>query len=224
MKSVLGILAIFLFGLAADVHSFTYEALQEVDRNVTFIELQSDPDEFIGKNLILGGTIMAINKSRGGSRLEISQLPLDAADQPQDDLRPFGRFLAKVPGVIEKGDYRIGSLVTLIGTVTGTATVTVDNEESVYPVLTVREIRLWQEPVMESRSSPRFERETERIYVYDTPSYPYRGYYYEPYYPWPYFPWWLGWSVIIGGGGHGHDHGHGGLGRFRSGGPVRRGR
>ena len=109
MKCVLGLVALILFGLASDSHPFTYEALQQVDRNVTFPELQRDPEDFVGTDLILGGTIVAIDKMRNGLRLEISQLPLDAADQPRDDVKPFGRFLATVSGNFKTGEFRIGT-------------------------------------------------------------------------------------------------------------------
>jgi outer membrane lipoprotein len=225
MKCVLGLVALILFGLASDSHPFTYEALQQVDRNVTFPELQRDPEDFVGTDLILGGTIVAIGKMRNGLRLEISQLPLDAADQPRDGVGSFGRFLATVSGNFKTGEFRIGTLVTLIGTVKSAATETEEDEESVYPILAVREIRIWQEPGAYSGSVSRFERETSGGYVYGSPSYPDRGYYYEPYSPWLYFPWWFNWTLIFGSGNYGHDHGYGGgSGRYYPGGPVRRGR
>lgn len=196
-------------------HSFTAEALKEVDRGVAFYDLERDPIAFVGKNVILGGTIMAVSKRQQGTHLEIAELPLMANDRPDPGLESIGRFVARTGENLDRRVYRPGSLITVIGTVKGRARVIVEEEEEVYPLVSVKEMRIWSGYEPPPRREKVYEIEPETTYVYDYPSPAYGPYYY----PYPYYPWWFGWNIYLGSypyygyypyGYYGDHHGHGG--------------
>jgi outer membrane lipoprotein len=206
MKRLAAILLCLALLAAGKGFAFTTEALQRVDRNLTFSKLQQNPGGAVGKDVILGGTIVALERRRNLTRLEVAELPLAAADRPDDGFGSPGRFLATTPDPLAPRDYRPGYLVTIIGTVKGGAKVTVDGEEYSYPVLAVKEMKLWKEYGSDRGSVPPaggqvYDTDAEPDYDYDY-AYPYppAPYYYGPYYPW--WPWWwVGGSIII------RDHG-----------------
>jgi outer membrane lipoprotein len=212
-------LPVFLAMIAATTaHCFTAEALKQVDRRVAFYDLSRNPEVFVGKNVILGGSIIAVAKREGGTRLEIAELPLTSTNRPDPGYESTGRFLATTPDPLDRDIYRTGLLITVIGTVTGRARVITDEDEEIYPLLAVKEMRVWSyyEP-------PRvaYEAEPRTTDVYDYPPPVYAPYYY-PYYPYyPYSPWWFGWGIYIGDyWGHHHD-GHGGHGGYGGHAPPR---
>jgi len=193
MKHLTGFALAFFLLAASGAFAFSREALDQVDRSVTFIELQQNPDSFIGRELMLGGVIISLEKRRsGGMQLEVAQLPLSAADLPMGNYKPSGRFLVTIPDELDRREYRPGMLVTVIGAVRNSAKVIVDGEESVFPVLAVQEMQLWPEPRVERRPPSQevvvYERQPETVYVYENRE----PYYYWPYYYAPLFPWWFG--------------------------------
>jgi outer membrane lipoprotein len=194
---------------AAEGHPFTAGALKEVDRGVAFYDLELDPTAFVGKNVILGGTILVVSKRQTGTHLEIAELPLTSADQPDPGLESIGRFMVTSPDDLDRRVYKPGALITVIGTVRGQARVIVEDEEDIYPLVAVKEMQVWSgykpPPVREKV----YKIEPETTYVYEYPPSVYGPYYY------PYYPWWLGWNIYLGGsypyygsyyGGHHHDH------------------
>jgi outer membrane lipoprotein len=207
MKRLTGLIMLLSLFAAAEGHTFTAGALKEVDRGVAFYDLERDPTAFVGKNVILGGTILMVSKRQTGTHLEIAELPLTSADQPEPGLESIGRFMVTSPDDLDRRVYKPGALITVIGTVRGQARVIVEDEEEIYPLVAVKEMRVWSgykpQPVREKV----YEIEPETIYVYEYPPSAYGPYYY------PYYPWWLGWNIYLGGsypyygsyyGGH-HD-------------------
>lgn len=201
MKRLSYLTFLLLLVSVAWAHAFSREALEQIDRSVTFIELQQTPDNFIGRDLLLGGTIITLEKRRGGGmQMEVAQLPLTASNRPAPGFKPQGRFLATIPDELDRDEYRPGMRIALIGTVKKGATVVLEGEETVYPVLAVKEMELWPAGIAERIIPPSdvviLEREPERVYIYDDYRYPA----YWPYYSWPLFPFWFGASISI------HDH------------------
>jgi outer membrane lipoprotein len=198
MTRIIGVALCWVLLSATAGLSFSREALEQVDRSVTFIELQQHPDTFVGKDLLLGGTIISLESRRtGGMLLEVAQLPLHASNQPDRSFTSAGRFLVTVPDDLDRQEYRPGLAITVVGTVKAAAKTALDGEESLTPVVAVKEMLLWPPPLIERRVPPRdlviYEQEPETVY-----SYVYR----EPYFTWPYFaapwfPWWFGASFTF---------------------------
>jgi outer membrane lipoprotein len=196
---------------ATQGHPFTAGALKQVDRRVAYYDLARDPTVFVGKEVILGGAIIMVSSRERGTRLEVAELPLTSADRPDPGFGSTGRFLATTADELDRRVYRPGLLITIIGTVTGRARVIVDEDEESYPLLAVKEMRVWSDYEPPRATARVYEAEPETTYVYDYPPPAYIPYYY-PYYPYyPYSPWWFGWGIYFGGDYSGHHHdGHGG--------------
>ena len=147
------------------------DALDLVDPDITFADLQNDPAGYRGKTVLLGGVIVNTSVEEDGTLLEIYQTALDRLGEPIHLDRSQGRFLAFYDGFLDSEIWRKGRKVTIAGTVEGEKTGKLGNLQYRYPYLRVREIHLWE----------------ERIYRYE----PY------PWYPWgppgPWSPWWDPW-------------------------------
>ena len=153
----------------------------QLDRTLTFTSLQADPETHRGRLIPLGGMILEARNLKGGTQIEVLQLPLDRYDRPVGLLTDSeGRFLILHPGYLETAIFRSGRRITVVGEVTGKKVQLIDEVEYTYPYLTAKFIHIWPEV---------------KEYAY-YPSYPY-PYYYPYWYPGPsyWYPW--GPPVII---------------------------
>jgi outer membrane lipoprotein len=174
--------AVLLSGCAA--HYVIPESLdQQVDRTITFVSLQADPEIHKGRILSLGGAILEVKNLKEGTQIEVLHLPLDRYDRPAGGLvGSEGRFLVLHKGYLEKAVLRKGHRITVVGEVVGKKMQMIDEVEYTYPYLEAKFIHIWPE-VQE--------------YAYYPPyAYPYP--YYYPYWD-PWRPYWYPWGppVII---------------------------
>lgn len=170
------VLSLFLAGCA---HVISEESMRLVDTRITFEDLRKAPDSYIGKFVLLGGTIAGVKNSKKGAELEVVQTPLDNNDEPEEIRYSGGRFLVTSSRFLDPMVYKSGRRVTVVGEVKGQKTRTIDEVEYLYPVVAEVEMRLWE------------KYELERYYSYPPPYY-----YYDPFWgPWgpysrPYYPYW----------------------------------
>jgi len=169
-----GIVTVLLAGLflSGCAHVVSDEALRLVDSRITFADLKGAPDTYVGKYVLLGGTISGVRNQKSGSELEVVQTPLDAGDEPEETRYSGGRFLVTSTRFLDPLVYKTGRRVTVVGEVKGKKTRTIDEVEYVYPLLAAVEMHL-------------FERyEIDRFYSYPYPP----PFYYDPFWdPWPYY-------------------------------------
>jgi outer membrane lipoprotein len=117
----------------------------QVDRNVSFLQLKQSPQAYIGRLVVLGGEVLVIKRSKDQSRMEVLQLPLDSSLRPvADRITSQGRFLAIQKEFLDPATVPAGTPVTIIGDVTGTTTLPLDEIQYVYPTLNVRHLRVWE--------------------------------------------------------------------------------
>lgn len=167
--------------LAAGVaYPFSDHALSLVDPNITFDKLRENPDAYLGKRLLLGGTIISSVRNRGELRVEVAQLPLDAENRPDDSFRPDGTFIASTRNQDDFSDYKAGHFVSVVGSVSGTEVISTASGEETVPEITVIEAQFWSYYVL----TPEYPPGTVYRHYYD-PDYYWNAYpYYYPYYPW----------------------------------------
>jgi outer membrane lipoprotein len=163
--SLLWVLSLLL--LAGCTHVFTEQARKKVDPAVTFEALKNNPEPFVGKYIALGGTIVETRHTPEGSQIEVAQLPLGKSEVPDYSYASGGRFIAVSANKFDRGTYRPGRRVSLIGEVRGGKTVTMDGVKSVFPVVNVLEIKVWNEIDQRPYPSP---------FYYDPFFYPYSWY------------------------------------------------
>ncbi len=179
MKIILPALALLLITGCAQV--FSDQANSLVDPSITFDRLKKDPNPSIGKFVKLGGIIATTKNTREGSQVEIVQFKLGSDDIPDESYASGGRFLAVTPEFLDGMIYKTGRPVAVIGEMKGMKTLPLDEIEYSYPVISIKEIHVWN---------------ISDLYPYPPP------YYYDPFY-YPY--WWYGapyWYPY----GHGFRH------------------
>jgi len=114
-----------------------------VDPAIDYTDLKANPDNYLGKHVMLGGRIVAATSSSEISRMEIMQLPIDREGIPVDLRNSGGRFIAESTTFHDSALYPPTSLVTLVGEVKGKRSQPLDGAPYLYPVLTIKEIYVW---------------------------------------------------------------------------------
>ncbi len=131
--------------------AFPKEALERVDRNITFKELQKDPDKLLGSWVMVAGVIISTKTTKDGSFVEVLQKPIDRDGRPLDTDATDGRFIAQTKEFLDEAVYHPGRLVSVIGEVAGKKIMPIDEIMYQYPLLTAKALHLWK-----PSSGPRF--------------------------------------------------------------------
>lgn len=155
--------------------------LKQGVRDIPLSAVREDPTRYTGRLFILGGLIVETRLTDRGSLIEAVSVPVGSYGYLKSRGRYEGRFLAlypKLQGILDPLIYGKGREITLAATFLEVRNGKIDEMEYTYPVFTIAELYLWDEP---------------RAY-YVVPAYPwYYGYPYgwhdPPYYPrWRYYP------------------------------------
>ncbi len=139
--------------LAACTPAISKKSLDKVDPNLSFQMLIKDPELYRGKNILVGGQILAVNVREGESWVEVLHKPLDWQHNPKDTDESAGRFLVRFQGFLDPAIYTAGKKITVVGEVQGKKVQPLKEMDYAYPVLTPREHFLWKP---EDSTSPRF--------------------------------------------------------------------
>jgi outer membrane lipoprotein len=131
--------------------TFSRELLDRVNTAISFRDLQKKPDQYQGEWVMLGGLIIEIRNTPDGSLVEVLQRPLDRRGRPHETDQTEGRFLFKTDEFLDPAVHQRGKLLSIIGQVSGQTTRPLGEMQYRYPVVTARELRLW-----EPRTSPQF--------------------------------------------------------------------
>jgi outer membrane lipoprotein len=137
-----------LFGCALVLHGCTYaispDMVSRADRTITFRHLlETDPDTFKGKIIILGGIIDQTEGTSQGTLLEIIEKPLDYWGKPKRTDRSGGRFLVLHPGALDPLVFAPGQEITVAAEIAGARSKSLEEREYSYPVVISRELKLW---------------------------------------------------------------------------------
>jgi len=163
---------------------------QEIDTSVSFADLKRAPSEYVGRTVMVGGTVIRAKRTEAETEVEVLQLPTEKDGPLSDDrLRSEGRFLAVRAAFLDPASLPQGTPITVIGTVKGETTRALDESDYTYPILEVKHIIDW--------NSIASQRRRDRS--------PYYGAYYPPYgysgfYPYGGFGSW--WGPFGGYGGY----------------------
>ena len=136
-------LALILFSGCGPVLS--QAVIDESDANVLLGELQRSPENYLGKSVLFGGTIVRAGNDSSGSWVEILQRPLGYRLEPKLNDQTGGRLLLKTNEIWDEQIFAKGRKITLVGQVEGKETRSLDEITYDYPILRVREYYLWPE-------------------------------------------------------------------------------
>jgi outer membrane lipoprotein len=130
-------------------------ALQTVDKTVTYESVMANPDGHRGKVLLMGGTILETTPFKEKTVIMVLQHPLTGSNKPNIAAPSKGRCLVEVDGFSDPAVYGPGRQVTLVGTVMGRETRKLGQLDYTYPVIKGTEVYLW--PLQDAVSNePRF--------------------------------------------------------------------
>jgi outer membrane lipoprotein len=102
-----------------------------------------------------GGVIISLKNLKRSTELEAIAYPLMQDGRPDTDKPPVGRFIAVKDGYLEPVDYARGRQVTASGKIDRLREGKVGEAAYVFPVLLIRQIRLWPKRYV-GDSSPGF--------------------------------------------------------------------
>ena len=138
---LLGICVVFLIlGCATGISK---KARSQVIYNGLFAELQTAADEHMGEIVILGGKVIETKGYPVFSEITVLQLPLGKKDRPQDGDRSDGRYLVRSEQFLDPAIYPQGSLLTVVGKLSGSEVRSIGEFQYVYPIVEAIEIKRW---------------------------------------------------------------------------------
>ncbi len=121
--------------------------LSQLDRQTTFEQIKASPDSYRGRMVLLGGEVLGAKRLKEGTRIEILQLPLDGAGEPaRDRLASEGRFLAVQKEFLDPATLPPGTRLMLVGELTGSTTLPLDDVDYAYPTLEIKYFKVWPQP------------------------------------------------------------------------------
>ena len=135
---ILGLLAVAA-GCATSVIPESLEP--QVDKAVTFSQVLEAPDSYRGKVVVWAGEVLKAKAMKGGTQLEVLQLPLDDEQGPVTDrMESKGRFLALQKEFLDPATMTDGTRVTIVGEITGAAVEKIDEADYRFPTLDVKHL------------------------------------------------------------------------------------
>lgn len=127
----------------------------QIDKAVTFSQIVESPESYRGKVVVVGGEILKAKALKGGTQLEVLQLPLDSDQEPVTDrMESKGRFLAVQKEFLDPATIAEGTRVTIVGEVTGSSVEKMDEADYRFPTLDVKHFHRWDAKRAEERSTP----------------------------------------------------------------------
>lgn len=138
-----------LFACAGCAPTFSSAALDRVDRSIPFRELQGNPGRYVGKWVLLGGVIIETRNTKEGTFIEVLQTPISRRGRPEETEETAGRFIIASPQFLDGAVFRSGKRISVVGEVSGKEVRPLGQIHYQYPVVTAKELQLW-----EPRSGP----------------------------------------------------------------------
>lgn len=119
-------------------------ARSQVTYHGSFSALQVDIDRHRGEVVMLGGKVIETQGGQPTSEMTVLQLPLDGQGRPEDGDRTEGRFLLRSTEFLDPALYEKGTLVTVVGTVTGGESRLIGSFAYDHAVVEILEITSWR--------------------------------------------------------------------------------
>ena len=136
------------------------ELEDQIDKQVSFLQVKASPLSYTGHLIVLGGMVLTAKPLKEeGTRIEILELPLGDDYEPRGRLTDSrGRFLAFHKEFLDPATIPMGTRMTVVGEVTGSVTLPLDEVDYVYPTLAIKAVTVWppKVPVWWSRPYPYF--------------------------------------------------------------------
>ena len=147
MKPIRLLWIVFLPLLVGCVHPISKGFRDQVDPALSLTQILQSPDNYVGKKVVLGGSIVQTRNLKNMTEIEVVEKDLDCFGYPSDGDASRGRFVFRIQGYLETKIFAKDRIVTGGGTVVGTQSGRIGEAEYEYPVIEVEELKLWDAPV-----------------------------------------------------------------------------
>ena len=137
---------VFLLSLTGCAHPISKGFRNQVDPDLSINQILQSPDNYVGKKVVLGGTIVETRNLKDVTEIEVVEKELDDLGYPSSSDLSRGRFLFRKQGYLETEIFAKGRPVTGAGTVVGTKSGKIGEVEYEFPVIEIEEIKLWDAP------------------------------------------------------------------------------
>ena len=128
---------------------------EQVDTNVSFADLQTHADNYVGRIVAVGGIVLAAKRTKERTEIEILQLPSKGGEiSTTERVRSEGRFFAVRKEFLDPATVPAGTPVTVIGAVAGSTTRLLDESEYLYPILEIKHLIDWNTVPSQESSAP----------------------------------------------------------------------
>ncbi len=111
---------------------------------ITNYSAWKEADTDIGKQVRLGGVIAKVTNLKDSTRIEIVDLPINSAGQPDIHSEAKGRFIVYVKGFLDPVTFAKGRLMTALGTTQKPEISKVGAYEYHFPVMQATGYHLWR--------------------------------------------------------------------------------
>ena len=168
MKVFVSILMLLLIaGCASKPASSISQALVD---DVSLTQARADVDRYLGSSVRWGGVVTEVENKADKTWVFVVGRELKDNEKPITDSSSDGRFIASFDGFIDPLVYKSGRPLTVVGQIEGSTVRSIGEFEYRFPIVAVRDSRLWAEPV-----------KTRVYYPPPPPFWYYDMYYYHPY-------------------------------------------
>ncbi len=124
---------------------FPSSVMDQVDKRISFTDLNKDPEIYKGKWVLLAGIIVRSRIEKDGSTtIEIAQKPADSDGRPLQTDETGGRFIAVSKQFLDPVVYQGGREISIVGEVMGDMYRQLGDMEYRYPLLEVEALHLWE--------------------------------------------------------------------------------
>jgi len=144
-KNLAAFAFVFLMTLCMSCSPISSTLETEAKKAPPFADILKTPERYTGTTVIWGGVIVETDNRQGGTYLIVINTNLDSGRQPMEKDVSEGRFIAFSKEFLDPAIYQKGREITVAGEITGSEELLIGEKQYRYPVVTVKEIHLWEE-------------------------------------------------------------------------------
>lgn len=100
-------------------------------------------EHFAGAQVVWGGEVLEVRNGAQVSELVVLAHPLDRGQRPQRGQASLGRFIALMPGYVERYDYPSGRYITIAGKLDGSRDELIGEQHYQHALLRADTWHLW---------------------------------------------------------------------------------
>ncbi len=146
MVKLLMLFTIAILATGCGSHVMSEAALSTVDLPGGYSQFLKNPQENIGKTVLLAGYVVENQVSRDGTLLKIQPYTVDRQGQPRRLIQGGEEFLVRTDQVLPPEKFEAGHMVTLTGTYLGLESRGKDNQAYRRMLFEIDEIHSWPPP------------------------------------------------------------------------------